>query len=397
MMTLPRTARERYEAALYGLIALTLLIIVDAPKVLAYVPPVMGAAFFVWHRSAFGSFPAISRSAAIGAAGVLALATASLAWTIDMGRTAAQVGQLWAFLPPSVLLLSVVAAQRQGSPYLALVPWGFVAAALYMCVELYTGGAVAGFVQGQEMPYYQFNVPMVALALPAVAALSLAGGRWPVVVAALALVAAWLATESQTAQVAMVLAAVLWAVASFLPLDRAWFWRAGAGLIVAALVLQPLIVPLVYARWAADLQAVPWLASGSIGHHLEIWDYVARYIWGSPVWGRGVEVMRSITDFDSARQFLDSNVEIHPHSAFLQVWLELGAIGVAVVAAGLFALGEFLRRAYPSPAQWRVVLPTVVVGVTVPGVLAFGMWQSWLMGALVLSAALCVLACKERA
>jgi O-antigen ligase len=77
-------------------------------------------------------------------------------------------------------------------------------------------------------------------------------------------------------------------------------------------------------------------------------------------------------------------IPLHPHDAFLQVWLELGAVGAAIVAGALlFALHNVGR--WPAGVV-RFTLPGYAAGMVVAG-LAFGIWQSWWMATIAFSIA----------
>ncbi|MGE0410245.1 MAG: O-antigen ligase family protein [Amphiplicatus sp.] len=67
---------------------------------------------------------------------------------------------------------------------------------------------------------------------------------------------------------------------------------------------------------------------------------------------------------------------LHPHNVFLQLWLELGLVGVALIAIALIAGGAMLRRAHPG----RIVTAGAVGAGAAVFVLAFvemSVWQEW--------------------
>jgi O-antigen ligase len=402
--TTHRTARLAAAApvALIALLALTVFVAVEAPRVMSWMPIVIGVVFFPLHRWATGRWPPIPPLALWAVGGTLALATASLAWAGYPETSASKVAQLWALLPPMVLFMAVMAAYDPTAlrPHLWAIPAACAAAWALMCAELATGGALSGGVQGRALPYYQYNQAMVALAAVSLPALALAPRRWWVALVLIPMAAACAMTHSQSAQLTLALGAALYLLVPHLPWRCPWVWRGAAAVIVTAMVAFPFAAPYVYAHYAQDMQAVPWLAAGAAGHRLEGWDYIARYALQQPWTGYGIEATRAITDFDSGRVFVDGNLIIHPHSALLQVWIEFGALGVALVGAALFALAEALRRAYAradDPAAARklqILVPTIVAGMGVPLVFAYGMWQSWMLGLFFVAAGLAVWAMR---
>jgi exopolysaccharide production protein ExoQ len=87
----------------------------------------------------------------------------------------------------------------------------------------------------------------------------------------------------------------------------------------------------------------------------------------------------------SVSQFLppgQSLIPLHPHDAYLQIWLETGAVGAIIVLAILLAA---LRATTYWPASVaRFTLPGYAAGLVVAG-LAFGIWQSWWMASIAFS------------
>jgi O-antigen ligase len=70
----------------------------------------------------------------------------------------------------------------------------------------------------------------------------------------------------------------------------------------------------------------------------------------------------------------------HPHNVFLQIWLELGAIGaVLALAVGLAALWQ-IGRLPPAVQAGGLGLFAVCAGVGASG---FDLWQTWLLGAYI--------------
>ena len=77
---------------------------------------------------------------------------------------------------------------------------------------------------------------------------------------------------------------------------------------------------------------------------------------------------------------------LHPHSAPLQIMLELGAVG-AVVALAL--LGWVAVRLDTMPGRARALAQALFISALAIGCVAFGVWQNWWL-ALIVSVALLV-------
>lgn len=153
-----------------------------------------------------------------------------------------------------------------------------------------------------------------------------------------------------------------------------------AGGMAAAPVLPRLVAP-------ADI-ATMWNIPGSSYHRLLIWSYSAQIIGERPVTGQGLNASRAIP-----KQVADDpragEIPLHPHNAFLQWWLELGGIGVALIL-GLLLIG--LRGAARlAPSQLSFARPAqaaalaLAASAIVMGGTAYGIWQTWWMATLWLA------------
>lgn len=155
-----------------------------------------------------------------------------------------------------------------------------------------------------------------------------------------------------------------------------------------------LILVLPWALGAAlprDAGALP----NSAAHRLLIWDFAAERIAERPLIGWGMDASRAIpggagrpdeamreafglTSPTAAQWFASAQlIPLHPHNLALQVWLELGAIGAALMAL-LLAL---VARACRSPAACGAFAAGLVIAM-----LSYGMWQYWWVAGLLLAA-----------
>lgn len=213
------------------------------------------------------------------------------------------------------------------------------------------------------------------------------------VLATLVLVAAIcvLISESGTSLVAFVLGAlVLGASALSLKATRVGLMVAWTIAMVFAVPLSALPYDLGWNRWT-------WLPPASVAARFYIWKHMADEVGTNPVTGLGIRGARGLklqlpADPKMLREadpVADGRRVPHPHNIFLQIWLELGAIGAAL------ALGLGLA------ALWQIgTLPALVqaganglfaVSATV-GASGFDLWQTWLFGSYVFAWAAILLA-----
>jgi O-antigen ligase len=183
-------------------------------------------------------------------------------------------------------------------------------------------------------------------------------------------------------------------------------WTAGvlAGLFALTVLSAPL-----WPRLFLAPKALPDLAVGahragvpnSAVGRLLTWRFTGEKILERPFLGWGLDSSRALPGgnakyhirFDSLIPgrgeivFHDSFLPLHPHSQPLQIWLELGAFGAAIVALlggwVLWRLGDGGTR--EPPAVWA---PGLAVAILVFAGLSFGAWQSWWIASQFLAAAL---------
>jgi len=141
-------------------------------------------------------------------------------------------------------------------------------------------------------------------------------------------------------------------------------------------------------QWLIDHVDPNW------GYRVEIWRYAHELIQGRIIEGYG---------FDSARvlggaatmlpSFEGKTTFLHPHNGMLQIWLELGGIGVALLLAT--AILGFRRLLTSSPAD--MVLAIICATIATSAVLwslSFGVWQGWWLAVLGLTSAVTVCAAR---
>ncbi|WP_439544135.1 O-antigen ligase family protein [Hyphomicrobium sp.] len=187
--------------------------------------------------------------------------------------------------------------------------------------------------------------------------------------------------ESQSAQLATVVAIVALAMAYVTPRVSYWFWTA------AFSALLFLIIPLALALFAVDVHKNPNVFASARARVI-IWDYTAKRSLEKPILGVGTNSTRHL-DEERVRQGLVKRqkdavaapqTRAHPHNIYLQIWYELGIAGVLAFAALGFALLRKLQllgqRTYPMGIMHAAVCMTILVP-------TFGLWQNWFQCAIV--------------
>ena len=318
-------------------------------------------------------------------------AVASL-WSFEVERALFLVVRL-ALLGLAAAWLLFVALRLNETQRARVAHWltvGFAIGLALFLFERLTGSALH-FLLGNPDPdrsvlsILNRGATGLALLVWPVTAILLRGrlGRWALLLPAATLILVFF-SESQSALVATLLGLVVLLLALAVPRAAALV----AFVAVAAyLVLAPPAVKLLQ-----EPERLPseWI-DHSAKHRLHIWSFAAKRIFERPVLGWGFDASHAMPGdgspgFENNRRPFPS----HPHNAALQIWLELGAVGVALAVAFLFAVLNRLRRLDFDDRAAAVAL--FICGLSIAAV-SYGIWQSQWLAAL-LGAAIAVVATR---
>ena len=112
--------------------------------------------------------------------------------------------------------------------------------------------------------------------------------------------------------------------------------------------------------WASPRLGASWDA------RLEIWRFATARISEHPLRGWGL---------DTSRIFAE--IPLHTHDAALQVWLELGAIGAALMCLAWMAIFSLIYNLTQRDRNLGAVAAATAVTYLTIGALSFGVWQEW--------------------
>ena len=196
---------------------------------------------------------------------------------------------------------------------------------------------------------------------------------------------------------------VLAALASFI--GGRFVIRGVSALLVAGVLAGPWLVTALPDPLEADNKAA--LLSHSSQHRLVIWQTTVKHISARPLLGSGFDTARAFYGPDEKVSFSFGGqgddkkwsnrfepIPLHPHNGVLQVWLELGVLGAAVLAGGLFFLVQRLAEV-GNNFQRSLIFGSFITGLIIFSV-SYGAWQSWWMGAVWLMIAFGAACCKEK-
>ncbi len=308
------------------------------------------------------------------------------------------VSSLWAVNPWRSLLIAlrltgmftaglslIVASSRITAPHRVVVGFaaGLVTAIALAVAQYQTHGTMTASPTARQFVVTALNQAengFALLLLPLCATLILR--RWYIlaaVLAALTIGVIWLLVGDM-AKIAIVLGVV--AAAGF------YFWRARLALVAAIasvvlIVLAPLVLPRLAGINAAreateEIKFSAW-------HRLEIWSFAGSRIAEKPLLGWGLDSSRAIPGGSALTPEGRPWLPLHPHNAALQVWLELGVPGAALLALCLarlwIALGKVAWPQLYAAAAGGSVTATLIVALG-----SYGIWQEWLISAEFLTA-----------
>lgn len=357
----------------------TVVLIVAAAIALALDPAHRRAVLALLHETEIRVLLAL-----LGVAGLAAL------WSFDPLRGLFLALRLVLLFAAGLVLVGAAAAmppREARAAHRGMAAGGLLLIGL-MLVETVSGAALTRFFRGidtatlmelsNDAPLSRGGIVLALFLWPALAVLPAWYGRWSAMpVAIAAAVALWLQPTEATVLAGLAGLAVFGAARLAGPALR----RHGAWLVVAALLVSPLVAALLPAVYdATDLAAMPQPHR----HRVQIWTYALQRIAERPLFGWGFDSSRELMGTGAGAVLPDAPMSLHTHNLTLQVWMELGIAGVALLAL----LGYRLwRRAAGFGAA---AAPAALAGLAawlVYAEISRGAWQHWWLAVLWLFAA----------
>lgn len=173
---------------------------------------------------------------------------------------------------------------------------------------------------------------------------------------------------------------------------------AAAGLAAAGLAgfVRRLLTVACVVAFAAAVPAGGWLARATADwdaegyfhsalHRMEIWGHAAERIERRPLLGHGIDASRVLPKENETSRFnplQETVMPLHPHNLYLQVWLELGAVGAAIGALLTAGLAFATRRLRGMDAALTLGL---LGGGLAMASEAYGIWQAWWMSGMAVA------------
>ena len=161
------------------------------------------------------------------------------------------------------------------------------------------------------------------------------------------------------------------------------FKKKGALILGGGIILFMLLVPFIAFHLPGKdvLQHVP----SSWEHRIQIWHYTAEKIQKHPVLGYGLDAARYFSQQHETVVLSHQNpsggawfvqaLSLHPHNGALQIWLEVGGIGMGLFI--LFLGFLFYEISKIKDTKIQAVIIASLTSYLVFFLVSFGVWQNW--------------------
>ncbi|MEM9469347.1 MAG: O-antigen ligase family protein [Pseudomonadota bacterium] len=180
--------------------------------------------------------------------------------------------------------------------------------------------------------------------------------------------------KSQSAQLAAFIALLTYFYPYAQPFAR-YFLLGG---ISICCIFAPFFVQKIYKFVPDTIHENAYLQTAYVGNRAEIWDFISRKAIDKPIVGHGLEFTRNFKGFETDNRFLNGNTVLHPHNAILQIWIELGLIGIVGALILLWFL--FKKLSLISDKNLRQASFSMLLTISAVACFSYGLWQSWWLG-----------------
>ena len=167
-----------------------------------------------------------------------------------------------------------------------------------------------------------------------------------------------------------------------------WIPRSVTRLAFTGLACFALSAPIIMTSFVTveNLESNGVELSRAVKQRLEIWQYSSELILERPILGYGFDTSRDIGNEGLIIEGTNwPALPLHPHNAVLQIWLELGIVGVIAVCIILWELWRNLEGKIRSGQEIAMALAAFLAIITI-SLISFGVWQYWWIAAWALIA-----------
>ncbi len=369
-----------------------------APRSFAFLPAVLAIASAFAVRGKYGQWASINIHYMAIVLLIIGLGLISSFWAINPDAAFERSLKIAIVLIPGAFLFSHMQMLKiQDFPGLERgFAYAVIISAALLCVDLYTHNGLYYALHPTDKDIDNFsdlNRSTMCISFLALFALYFLKDDWKskrhsiaLALIIISLLAVLLKTDSQSAQLFIIVAVLL---ALLFPVNIKAAWCGLAALILLGFAAAPWIAQYMFNELAVNVGAEGWLAKGYASARMEIWDFIARKALENPLYGFGMDATRQIPSFDTQLLYANEDHVLHPHNFVMQIWLEFGAVGAALMALILLFILYCIYK-IEDAVQKRFCL-SVFISLIIIAAMSYGLWQGWWLGLFVLVASFCAL------
>ena len=116
----------------------------------------------------------------------------------------------------------------------------------------------------------------------------------------------------------------------------------------------------------------------SYGRRADMWLYAIDRIKEKPIWGWGLDAAKTFNQPIKWRGFDWTVLQMHPHSAPLNLWLEGGAVGALLFVIAINFGSIWLLRSVGKNRDLAATISASLTAIIFGWAVTYGAWQQWL-------------------
>lgn len=394
------THTQKISLTVFLALSLTPFLSIYFPKALSFSPVLIGLAGFSAFAFSTKTRQALDKGYLIFCAILGILWLASCAWSVNPEGSLEKIVQTFPVLLFGAALFTLALRMDVDvlRPYLWVMPLCLGLTATLISIDLFYNMPIYRLTRGISSDTQTLSSAVMNRGI-IVIILSLFGGVYflwraqttrflRASIAILLLIAFFymlVLTQSQSAQLAILAGFFVFV---FFPYRWRVLYLPVLVILLMLLSAAPLLGVYLWESFHGYAHKYQWLQESYAANRLEIWGFVSERIMQSIFVGHGLEATKLIGAFDHVPVYQKNSTILHPHNFALQIWIEFGALGVALAAVFFYRIFDYIKNSPPFAA--RVAFSTLVAVLAVSAV-GYGMWQSWWLGLLLQLASLCLI------
>jgi O-antigen ligase len=316
-------------------------------------------------------------------------------WTINSDRTLEVIGPISGIIFAIYILLSITSTNKiKNMDNLIGIPMILTSICIFLDLffnsEIRSNLAIlAGDQPTSESGNYSRGIIILTIMMPLSVAMYLNEKKYnlAIVIFTLATVVIILGpnNSSKIALICALLSSLL--IYFFGPRAFLCFGILSITIILFLPVLSTKVFPVITNIDKNNSYYMPWQsmpAGGSVIHRLLVWEYVGSEIYKKPLLGHGVGTSRLIgqniiLNAPNSDIEIKGGIPLHPHNNFLQIWLELGIVGIIIITLIWIKVIKFGIRIRKNSYILGTGICSSIVTIFVICNLSFGVFQAWWM------------------